>query len=418
MTNKPKPGISLNASQLCVTCDASIFDFKTTTELVLPDELVGQQRALGAMRMAAKIRHRDFNLFVLGNSGSGRHTAVEKVLRQEAIHKPVPNDWVYVNNFEAPHKPAAIELAPGLAPGLKTAMERLVDDLANNIPAIFDSEDYQTQRHQLEQEFGERHEQYFNELTERAVERNVAILRTPMGLAVAAMHKGEVIKQEDYKTLSKTDRKKIEENVSATQRELETVLKEVPKREKEHRRSVEKLNMRMAEQGVEESIRDIEEEFKASEAVLRYLAAVRADIIQNADIFLSAEPATRAGAFPVATSKHYTKPQFQQYAVNVMVSNDPQSEAAAPVVACVLPTLANLIGRVEHASEMGTLITNFSLIKAGSLHLANGGYLILDARQVLTEPFAWDALKRCLKTGAVSITSASEKLGLITTTSL
>jgi predicted ATP-dependent protease len=418
MKKKIKAKNQLAANQLCVTCDASIFDFKTTKDLELRDDLIGQERALDAIRMAAKIRHHDFNLFVLGNSGSGRHSAVTKILRQEAGNRPVPNDWIYVNNFDAPHKPIAIELAPGLAMRLKMAMETLVDDLANNIPALFDSEDYKTQRRHIDQEFDDQNEQSFGQLGKNARKRHVAILRTPMGFAVAAIHEGETIKPEYYNASSKDKRQKIDNNVAITQKELEAVLKLVPNREKERRRSVEILNARMAEQGVGDSIKVVEDEFKAIKPVTEYLASIRADLIQNADIFLDSEPTHQAGAFPVATSKHYTKPQFYRYAVNVMVSNDPANEAVAPIVAADLPTLANLIGRVEHVSEMGALITNFTMIKPGALHRANGGYLILNAKAVLSEPFVWDALKRCLETGNIPIVSAGEKLGLVTTVSL
>ena len=176
----------LKVGQLCVMCDPSVFDFKTTKSLTPLDELVGQTRALDAIRMAAKIRHHDFNLFVLGNPGSGRHTAVSELLAKEAGNRPVPEDWVYVNNFEAPHKPIAVKLVPGMAIRLKLAMEALVDELANNIPAFFVSEDYQTQRRNIEQKYGEEHEQTFHELSESAKKRSVVILRTPMGFAVAA----------------------------------------------------------------------------------------------------------------------------------------------------------------------------------------------------------------------------------------
>ena len=408
----------LTAEQLCVTCDPSIFDFKTTNDLKLHDDLIGQERALGAIRMAAKIRHQDFNLFVLGNSGSGRHSAVRKIIGQEAGDRPVPNDWVYVNNFDAPHKPIAIELPSGLAVRLKMTMEKLVDDLANNIPALFDSEDYRTQRRNIDQKFDDENEQSFSQLGKDARKRNIAILRTPMGFAVAAIHEGETIKPEEYNALSKDKRQQIDNNVEITQNELEAILKLVPNREKERRRAVETLNVRMAEQGVGDSIKMVEDEFKSIKPVSKYLASIRADLIQNADIFLNSEPAPQAGTFPVATSKHYAKPQFHRYVVNVMVSNDPSSEATAPIVTADLPTLANLLGRVEHVSEMGALITDFTMIKPGALHSANGGYLILNAKDVLTEPFAWDALKRCLEAGNISIVSAGEKLGLITTVSL
>ncbi len=418
MTQKYKPAVPLVARQLCVTCNTSLFKFKTTRDLPQLVGLIGQERALDAIKMAAKIHHHDFNLFVLGTQGSGRHTALQELFTQEATSRPVSADWVYVNNFEAPDKPLAIELPPGMAVHLKSAMEALVDDLANNIPALFESDDYQTQRGNIEQEFGEQHERSFSELGAKASEKLITILRTPMGFAVAALRKGEVIRPDDYDALNKSERRKIDDDIAEIQQQLEAVLKEVPKREKKHRRAIEELNARIAEEGVEDSFGDVTTEFKKIESVAAYLNSVRADLISNADIFLKSEPATQAGAFPVATSKHYAKPQFQRYAVNVMVSNDPDSKSGAPVEVEDMPTLANLLGRVEHVSEMGTLITDFTMIKAGALHRANSGYLILDALQVLTEPFAWDALKRCLKTGVISIISAGEKLSLVTTSSL
>jgi len=418
MARKNKPLVPLTASQLCVACDTSDFSFKTTRDLPPLTDLIGQKRALDAIQMAAKIHHHDFNLFVLGRPGSGRHTAVHALLKQQAGNRARATDWVYVNNFEAPDKPLAIELPPGEAIHLKATMETLVDELANNIPAIFESDDYQTQRGNIEQTFGEQHERTFSELGAQANNKNVTILRTPMGFAVAALLNGEVIKPDDYDALPEDERRQIDNNIDEIQQELEAVLKAVPKREKEHRRAIEELNAQMAEQGVEDSFDEVTVRFKNIEAVTVYLKSVRADLVANTDIFLNSGPTTQAGAFPVATSKHYAKPQYQRYAVNVMVSNDPDGKPEAPVEIEDMPTLANLLGRIEHTSQMGALITDFTMIKPGALHRANSGYLILDARQVLTEPFAWDALKRCLKTGAISIISAGEKLSLVSTTSL
>ena len=418
MAQKHKPMVPLTSSQLCVACDASGFKFKTTKELPSFAGLIGQKRALDAISMAAKIRHHDFNLFVLGSSGSGRHTALRELLRQQANNCPVSSDWVYVNNFETPEKPLALKLPAGEAMRLKATMEALVDDLANNIPALFESDDYQTRRGNIEQEFAEKHEHAFSELGARASAKQVTILRTPMGFAVAALHNGDVIKPDDYEALPEDEQRQIDDKIDEIQKELEAVLKEVPRDEKQHRHAVEELNAQMAEQGVEASFGDVETKFKNVEAAYPYLKSVRADLIANADIFLNSKPAPQAGAFPVATSKHYAKPQFQRYAVNVMVSNDPEGISGAPVEIEDMPTLANLLGRIEHVSEMGALRTDFTMIKPGALHRANDGYLILDAQQVLTEPFAWDALKRCLKTGSISIVSASERFSLITTTSL
>jgi predicted ATP-dependent protease len=326
-------------------------------------------------------------------------------------------DWVYVNNFEAPHKPIAIQLPAGSAKDLAHRMDLLIDELANDIPALFESEDYQTRRRAIEERFSEAHETAMGAVFEHARENGVAILRTPMGFSFAGFVDGEVMTKEQYDALSEDDRAKLETAMEAVQKELSEALKAVPKREKDHRRAVEKLNYAMATQGVDDAIREVKEAFAGQEAVQSYLDRLRADLIENAVLFLIREEGAEAGPFPLATSRFYERPQFQRYRVNVLVSGDADTEAA-PVVAEDMPTLGNLIGRIEYASEMGNLVTNFTMIKSGALHRANGGYLVLDVRQVLSEPLAWDALKRSLRSREISIYSPGERLSLVSTVSL
>jgi predicted ATP-dependent protease len=414
---EPRAPEPLAPEALCATCDPAAFDFATTESLAPLETVPGQDRALGAIRMAAEIGHSDFNVFVLGRPGSGRHSAARQILDIAATARPAPRDWVYVNNFDAPHRPVAMSLPSGRAAELKHAMERLVDDLANDIPAIFESDDYQTRRRAIEESFSEAHEEAMTALAERARERGVAILRTPMGFGVAAMREGEVLTPDGYRELPEAEQAKIDADVAAIQSELEAILKEVPRQQKEQRRRVEELNSEMAKAGVDASIAEALAGFADLPEVARYIEAVRRDMIDNAELFLIREDGARAGAFPVATTKYYARPQFQRYTVNVMVSNDPGG-GGAPVVEEDLPTLGNVIGRVEHASEMGTLVTNFTMIRPGALHRANGGYLLLDARQILMEPYAWDALKRCLRTGEVQVSSLAERMSLVSTVSL
>src|SRR5690606_19189180 len=218
-------------------------------------------------------------------------------------------------------------------------------------PALFESEDYQTRRRTLEQGLSERQEEAMNALVERAHERNVVILRTPMGLAVAATREGEVIKPDEYKAMNKKDRTRIDKAMSEIQEELEAVLKEVPVIQKEHRRQVEELNFSMASAGIDARIGETFGGFEDIPAVTRYRDAVRQDMIRNVGLFLTGEDGAQAGAFPVATSKHYAEPRFRRYAVNVVVSHPPDDGKGAPVVELELPTMANLIGRIEHVSQ-------------------------------------------------------------------
>ena len=408
----------LSARDLEVRCDPGLFDFEDTSSLEPLVGLIGQDRALGAIKLAASISHADFNLFVLGPVGAGRHSAVQTLLQAEAKGRPVPSDWIYVNDFANPERPKAIAMPPGTARLLQKAMEALVDDLGTDIPSLFESEQYQNRRSAFEQKLATRKEEAFKKLQERSSGRNVAILRTPMGFAIAGVRNGEVIKPDDFASLSDHDRKTIETAVNLTEKDLEKYLKSIPRLEKEHRAAVALLNAEMAEQAVDDSLESVVQEFGGIEAIKQYVTALRTDLIENAELFLREGNGRQEGPFPVARARIHDQPAFHRYAVNVMVSNDPTTTTGAPVIAEPMPSLSNLVGRIDHISTLGALVTDFTLIRSGALHRANGGFLVLDAVRVLAEPFAWEALKRCLETRSIRISSAAEMLSLISTSTL
>lgn len=408
----------LPSAKLRNRCDPATLPFGTTAEIEDFRDLIGQDRALDAIRLSSELPHRDFNLFVLGPSGTGRHDAVDKLLREQALKRPVPSDWVYVNNFAAAHKPVAMRLPAGTATTLRKAMQDLVDDLASDIPALFESDDYQTQRRAIEEELGEAHEAAMTEFADRAKSEKVALLRTPMGFMLAALHDGQIVKPDDFQKLSPKEQEEIEEKIERLQEELAVVLREAPKLEKEHRQRVEDLNATMAERAVSARVAEISADLTAIEPVADYLEKVRQDMIAHAELFLIVTSQKKEGNFPDAIGRSHNRPEFSRYVVNVMVTQNCAEDAGAPVESENLPTLDRLIGRIDHVSEMGSLMTNFTMIKPGALHRANGGYLVLDARHVLSEPYAWDSLKRCLRNQSVSITSLAERLSLVSTTSL
>lgn len=409
---------SLDPSVLRRETDPGALGFATTAEISDIAGLIGQDRAVDAIRLAAGISHRGFNLFVLGPVGTGRHRAVDTLLQEEASKRPVPSDWVYVNNFDTPHKPQALKLPPGSATRLKHAMEELVDDLTVEIAAVFESEDYQSRRRVIEDEFSERHEAAFADFQEEAKARNVAMLRTPMGFTLVATKDGDLLKPEDFEHLDEDEKRRIEQDIGTLQDQLADILRTMPALEKQHRSRVEQLHADMAEQVVSARIALLGDQFRKIASIVRYLKAVRDDMIANAELFLQARHKGPDSPFPEGIVKYHREPVFQRYGVNVMVSHEDKPSNGAPQEKEVLPSLGNLTGRIEHQAEMGTLQTNFMLIKPGALHRANGGYLVLDARRLLGEPFAWEALKRCLDNRAISITSAAEYLSLVSTTSL
>lgn len=408
----------LTARDLHLGCDPALFTFQDTSEIDPLPGLIGQDRALDAIRLAASIPHADFNLFVLGPAGAGRHSAVQSLLEAEAAKRPVPCDWVYVNDFANPDRPKALSLPPGTARPLQKALEALVDDLATDIPALFDSEQYQNRRSALEQRLASRKQEAFEKVVSKSHQRDVTILRTPMGFAIAGLRNGEVIKQDDFAHLSEPDRKQIETAVNQTEKDLAKYLKSVPRLEKEHRAAVALLNAEMAEQTVDDALAGVFQDFGAIGPLGPYLDALRTDLIENTEIFLRAGSGRQEGPFPAARVRLHDDPAFHRYAANVMVSNDPAAGAGAPIVTEPLPSLSNLIGKVDHISTQGALVTDFTLIRSGALHRANGGFLVLDALRVLSEPMAWEALKRSLETRSIRISSAAEMLSLISTSSL
>ncbi|MBD3677073.1 MAG: AAA family ATPase [Rhodobacteraceae bacterium] len=408
----------LSADQLRRRIDPALFDFRTTAEIGTYDGLVGQERAIDAIRLASQIGHRDFNVFVAGPPGTGRHSTVLKLLTDEARARPVPDDLVYVNNFDLPHKPRAMRLRAGVGRQLKAEMEELINDLASDIPALFDSEDYQSQRRALDEEYGERHEEAMSDFVDRCKAESIAVLRTPMGFMLAPIREGQVVKPDDFQKLPEAEQAEIDEKIERLQVELAEILRAAPALEKEHRKRVEELNGQMTERVVSSQIDEALARFSDFPQIIAYLREVHADVIENVGLFLQVAAAEKEGQFAGAVRKYHAEPIFARYTVNLMVSRGPDEAEGAPIVTEHLPTLDHLSGRIEHLSEMGTLITNFTMIKPGALHRANGGYLVLDARQVLGEPFAWDALKRCLKSRSIQITTPAERLGLVSTVSL
>jgi lon-related putative ATP-dependent protease len=408
---------ALPVEQLRQRCDPTILS-QAVEKAESSGNLVGQDRALAALRLAVEIRHADFNLFVLGPQGTGRHTAIEGILRTRAAKRQTPEDLAYVNNFDDPHKPAALRLPAGSAQKLKDEMARLVNDLAGDIPALFESEDYQTQRRTIDEEFGSQQEEAMADFSSRARAENVALIQTPMGFMVAAMRDGKVIKKEEFNELPEEEQSVIEEKIARFQNELKDVLANAPKLEREHRNRIEALNAEMAKRAVSGRIDEARQILGNAGAVADFLSRVHDDMVENPELFLQAASQQPDGPFPEVTGKAHLEPLFRRYMVNVVVAHDPTAPEGAPVIVEDLPTFDRLVGRIEHISHMGSLVTDFTLIRPGALHRANGGYLVLDARRVLSEPYAWDALKRSIKERSITITSLADRTSLFSTISL
>lgn len=403
----------LAPQQLRRRIDPACLGGATTADLEPVSQLIGQERAVEAVRFGMAIRRQGYNLFVLGPPGMGKHTLVRGFLRAEAATAPRPSDWCYVHNFGQPDKPKALRLPPGCGSKLRDSMRKLAEESLAAITATFDSEEYRARLEEVGEEFGERERKAFQTLGEEAQQQGIALVHTPAGFAFAPVKGNAVINPEEYEKLPEDERNRIAETIEKLQEKLQRIIRQVPQWGRERRNKLKELHREFTTLAVDHLVAELEAEYADLPEVVRHLAAVRRDLIDTA-----AQPRqTPEGAPEAAEPAGEQMPAWlRRYQANLIVGHD--AEAGAPVVIEDNPTYQNLVGRVEYLSHFGALVTDFNLIKAGSLHEANGGYLMIDAHKLLTQPFAWDALKRALVSRRLQINSMGQMLGLVSTVSL
>lgn len=411
----PEP---LRSEQLYQHTDPDLFGFETTAELDGPVLVVGQDRALDAVRFGIGIQQKGYNLYALGPQGLGKYDVISDFIEERAAELPTPPDWCYVHNFEQSHRPRALRLPVGRGVQLRDDMKQLLEELQAILPAAFESEEYHAQRQAIEEELKERQESSFEELKEKAQERDIALVQTPSGLAFAPTREGEVINPKDFLSLSEEEQKRVQSEVEGLQDELQRIMRQMPQWQKETRDRVKELKKEVATFTVAPLFKELHEKYAALEDVTEYLEEIQEHVIENVDNFLqkASDEENPLAAMMRGQRAANQPPSFTEYEVNLVVDNS--DTQGAPVVHIELPTYQNLIGRVEHVSQMGALLTNFTLIKSGALHQANGGYLIVDARKLLQQPYAWDGLKRALRTHEIAIESLGQMYSLISTVSL
>lgn len=395
-------------------CDPQDLAFATTSELEELTDTIGQDRALEAIDFGVGMHHEGYNLFVLGSTGIGKHEVVIRELKRRAKEGNTPSDWCYVNNFDAPHKPNALELPSGKGRKFQKDLAQVIEDLANAIPAAFRSDEYRTRAQEIDDEFTNRQEKAFDEVHEKAKERGIAILRTPSGYTLAPMKDGETVPPQEYDKLPKEQQETIEKAIEEIRSSLKETILLVPVWQKEYNQKLKKLDQEVTELTVHQLIGALIQEYEPLPEVQAYIKSVKQDIIENADDFRSSEEDQLGSAFG-AQGRHRTQ-DFSSYSVNLLVDN--LATTGAPVIYEDNPTYLNLVGRIEHISQLGTLLTDFTLIKPGALHRANGGYLVLDIRKVLSRGFAWEGLKRALRSHEIRIESLEHMLSLVSTISL
>jgi lon-related putative ATP-dependent protease len=397
-------------------CDPTQFSFDTTASLVEPEDFIGQTRAHDALDFGLGVRHKGYNLFALGPSGTGKHALIQRYLENIAQERPIPNDWCYINNFDDTRKPCAIALPAGRGLALKQAMEQLVNGLQEAIPLVFESDEYHTRRQTLEEHFQERQEAAMAEMQKRAEEKHIALINTPTGFTLGPMRDDKILGPEQFQDLPEKEREAIEKDVKHLQEELRKTLHTIPQWQKETREEIGKLNREMTASAVHHLLDALRESFREIETVNTYLDRVEQDVIDNFQQFLPHEERKPAPFNLPLTQQDEGPPWHFRYRVNLLLAHD--TNGGAPIVYEDLPGYNNLVGRIEHRAHLGALETDFSMIRPGALHRANGGYLILDALKLLLQPFAWETLKRVLQSGEIRIESLAQITSLINTQSL
>ncbi|AVR87983.1 Lon protease family protein [Thauera aromatica] len=413
MSTPLSPLPALPPERLHSACPPSILGFASTAELADIDAGQLHPRAVEAIRLGLDIRDGGYNLFILGETGSGRHALIDQLLTAERAHGPAPADWCYVWNFNHPSRPSVLRLPCGRGAAFRDHMQRFVEELIPAIGSVFESDDYRARIGALQEEAKQREEEALRTLGDEARQRGVALLRTPHGFAFVPM-KGEddTLAKEEFDQLPEARQQELGEHIKLLHDRMQQLMNEFPRWRRELQKRVREAGQEALGTTVTHMIDELKARHTDLPAVLEHLDAVHRDVIASGESLRAAphadedsEGVTYSGTISV-----------QRYQVNLLVENP--ATGARPLVYEDHPTLQNLVGRIDHVVHMGTLVSNFTLIRAGALHRANGGFLVLDALKLLTQPYAWEGLKRALMADKVRIESLAELVGVTGTVQL
>jgi lon-related putative ATP-dependent protease len=404
----------LSTDELWNPCDPALFEFETTASLHGEIEIIGQERAVQAIDFGVSIASFGFNVYALGDTGTGRTTTLRTFLEQRAAGQPVPSDWIYVYNFTEPNRPNAVALPPGTAVAFRRDMQELVTDLLREIPRAFESEDYAKQREAILRQMQEQRNAELVLLEHKVNERGFTLMKTAMGLGIAPVLNGQVLTPEAYERLDEATQQDIEARQELLQGEMGETMRKIHDLEKAAKLQLQAFDRQIADFAVGHLIEDLKKRYADLAELPAYLEAVQADIVDNVDGFKAQEETSEDLATTLQTGQR--DELLKRYQVNVVVDNSRQ--AGAPVIFEPNPAYHNLVGRIEHRSEFGTLVTDFAMIKAGCLHRANGGYLVVEMPGLLANPLAWDALKRSIKNRTIRTEEMGAQLQVVATVTL
>jgi len=383
--------------------------FKTTAEVPPLEGMIGQERAVKATDFGLRIKRPGFNIFMTGLTGTGKSSYAQSIIKKMSAEEPVPDDWVYVYNFENPGEPLAMNLPAGMGTEFCHCIEELLEDLKVNIPKAFDGEDYERQKSVYVKQFQEARATLFEELNKKAQEKGFALKRTSSGFVTIPLVEGEQISEEDYAKLEQEKKDELEKKSTEVQIKAMEIMRRIQKVEKDLKEQLKELDQKIGLSAIGHLFNELVEKYTDYPALKKYLEAYQEDVLSNLADFRSDEEEQQN---PMLWLRRQSQEQAdQRYKVNLLVDN--RETEGAPMVYETNPSYYNLLGRVEYENRFGMVVTDFMMIKAGALHRANGGYLILQARDVLTAMQSWDVLKRVLRTREIRIENIGEHFGLV-----
>lgn len=409
------PPTALTPAQLNARTDPAGFAFNTTADLDPISDIIGQARAVAAVEFGIGIRRPGYNIFALGSPGTGKHTVVRDYLSEQAEDDPAPSDWCYVFNFDEAHRPIALELPAGRGAMLRKEMDELVDEIRTVLPAAFETDDYRVRRQTIESTYQDRQEEAFSALQAEAVSKGLNLLRTPTGLIFAPVRDGDVLKAEDFQQMPQEEQDALKAAIEEMQEKLQRVMVQVPRWERELRKELQAFHEEMAHFTLDPLFHELSERYAALPGVKSHLDGMQADMIANLPLFLRGDDGEDQEETPFFRQVS-DGDRFVRYRVNLLV--DHSGHTGAPVIYEDNPAYQNLVGRVEYIPHMGGLITDFTHIKSGALHMANGGYLMIDALKLLSQPYAWEGLKRALRSETIRIETPGQMLSQANAVSL
>ena len=409
--------------QTCWKCDVDSFSFNCTDDLVPLDRFIGQDRALEAIRFGLEVDKPGYNLFVTGLTGTGKTSAIKSLLQtiisnpaHQERRKPI-NDWCYVHNFDDPDRPKAISLPQGMARQVRGKLAAILDELGEEIPKVFDSEEYEAQRRALETDGRQTTQQMMSELEQAAQTAGFAVQVSPMGMSIFPLKDGQPLSPDDYQALELEQRQSIDEARAVLMQQTQDTMGNIRHAEQETAAAISGLEKEAANGRVSQIFGDLLDSAENIPDLWEYLNRVVAYVLDQLSLFKEApasqvqpQPSPQASA-PVQGRPGLARNPYLPFEINALVDNT--GLAGVPIVEEPNPTWGNLFGRIERLATMGTYISDHTMLKPGALHSANGGYLVLNARDILMAPAVWEGLKRVIRNREVRLEDPTEQTGYL-----